>query len=151
MSGNYIFYADLFRPHGANSSILIDLEIKSANFFDRDPPNLGITPRWRIHRLGYRAGQLGSCSRKVVQTVSCLEIPRPATVTNPGLRCLSLQMVAKLRHGQGRPNWLFGEFSRNRNLRRPPKTVAEWPALDRLPGGVYVLPESLPGSSTDFL
>src|SRR6267154_1912257 len=134
-----IFCADLFRPHSANSSILIDLEIKSANFLDRDLTSFRMT------------GQRRSCCGRIVQTVSRLEIPHPATMTNPGLRCLSLQMVAKLRHGRGRPNWLFGEFSRNRNLRRPPETVAEWPALDRLPGGVYVLPESLPGSSTDFL
>src|SRR5580700_3075908 len=39
------FYADFFRRHGANPSIIKDLETRSANFFAPDPSTTNATPK----------------------------------------------------------------------------------------------------------
>src|SRR5580692_5412796 len=39
------FYADLFRRHGANPSIIKDLETRSANFFSPDQSTRNPTPK----------------------------------------------------------------------------------------------------------
>src|SRR5712691_2079938 len=52
------FYADLFRRHGANPSLIKDLETRSANFFAPDQPtktlkqkkgsNMAVNPNTRV-------------------------------------------------------------------------------------------------------